>query len=345
MYNYIRSIGFEETPDYSFLRSELRIIFQRENFIDDGLYDWVTIENYPNIPTHLLQSSSLVTIVPSASISSLTNFIPHPTTTTAGASVQAVMTKQKIEQSNIENALSQSAPSPPSPSAPTATLGKKKPANHQTQQPSQTIISSPNNTKMNSERLTPSQPLASSLSPKPIFSRRASEEEYASREVSCCALLDGTRDPSPNIRDDFAEMKIGLEKERSRQDENDQDDDLLFPEPESSKEAKRSPTRKSNSFFENAKPPLLSVPSPSKEITLPLINNNLMFSLQSACSNIAPSLAMANTPDIEDEFSLPVIPSALKKFHPSPIIRRVTDTVFPSLKLKCDSQVKSPAIY
>jgi hypothetical protein len=38
--NYVRKLGFEETPDYDFLRELFAKVMKNNNDIDDGVYDW-----------------------------------------------------------------------------------------------------------------------------------------------------------------------------------------------------------------------------------------------------------------------------------------------------------------
>src|ERR1700722_16451259 len=38
--NYVRRLGFEETPDYDFLRELFSKVMKNNNDIDDGVYAW-----------------------------------------------------------------------------------------------------------------------------------------------------------------------------------------------------------------------------------------------------------------------------------------------------------------
>lgn len=38
---YVRKLGFEETPDYDFLRELFDKVLERQGEHDDSLYDWV----------------------------------------------------------------------------------------------------------------------------------------------------------------------------------------------------------------------------------------------------------------------------------------------------------------
>lgn len=38
--NYVRKLGFEETPDYDFLRELFAKVMKNNNDVDDGVFDW-----------------------------------------------------------------------------------------------------------------------------------------------------------------------------------------------------------------------------------------------------------------------------------------------------------------
>jgi hypothetical protein len=38
--NYVRKLGFEETPDYEFLRELFTKVMKSNNDVDDGVFDW-----------------------------------------------------------------------------------------------------------------------------------------------------------------------------------------------------------------------------------------------------------------------------------------------------------------
>lgn len=38
--NYVRKLGFEETPDYEFLRELFAKVMKSNNDVDDGVFDW-----------------------------------------------------------------------------------------------------------------------------------------------------------------------------------------------------------------------------------------------------------------------------------------------------------------
>ena len=43
--NYVRKLGFEETPDYDFLRELFSKVLKNIGEIDDGIFDWMLINN------------------------------------------------------------------------------------------------------------------------------------------------------------------------------------------------------------------------------------------------------------------------------------------------------------
>ena len=38
--NYVRKLGFEETPDYDFLRELFTKVMRSNGDVDDGVFDW-----------------------------------------------------------------------------------------------------------------------------------------------------------------------------------------------------------------------------------------------------------------------------------------------------------------
>jgi casein kinase 1 len=38
--NYVRKLGFEETPDYDFLRELFAKVMKNNGDVDDGVFDW-----------------------------------------------------------------------------------------------------------------------------------------------------------------------------------------------------------------------------------------------------------------------------------------------------------------
>ena len=38
--NYVRKLGFEETPDYDFLRDLFAKVMKNNGDMDDGIFDW-----------------------------------------------------------------------------------------------------------------------------------------------------------------------------------------------------------------------------------------------------------------------------------------------------------------
>ena len=54
--NYVRKLGFEETPDYDFLRELFTKIIRTNGDIEDGVYDWNMINGislFPFVSQHL----------------------------------------------------------------------------------------------------------------------------------------------------------------------------------------------------------------------------------------------------------------------------------------------------
>lgn len=43
--NYVRKLGFEETPDYDFLRELLSQVLANNKEPEDGVYDWMLLNN------------------------------------------------------------------------------------------------------------------------------------------------------------------------------------------------------------------------------------------------------------------------------------------------------------
>ena len=46
-FNYVRSLGFEERPDYAYLRKIFRNVYIRERFKNDDVFDWTNVEIVP----------------------------------------------------------------------------------------------------------------------------------------------------------------------------------------------------------------------------------------------------------------------------------------------------------
>jgi len=45
--NYVRKLGFEETPDYDFLRELFTKVMKSNGDVDDGLFDWNLLNGKP----------------------------------------------------------------------------------------------------------------------------------------------------------------------------------------------------------------------------------------------------------------------------------------------------------
>jgi casein kinase 1 len=43
--NYVRKLGFEETPDYDFLRELFSKVLKNTGELEDGVYDWMLLNN------------------------------------------------------------------------------------------------------------------------------------------------------------------------------------------------------------------------------------------------------------------------------------------------------------
>lgn len=43
--NYVRKLGFEETPDYDFLRELFTKVLKNTGEVEDGVYDWMILNN------------------------------------------------------------------------------------------------------------------------------------------------------------------------------------------------------------------------------------------------------------------------------------------------------------
>jgi casein kinase 1 len=46
---YVRKLGFEETPDYSFLRELFNKVLARLGETDNGVYDWMLLSKGPEV--------------------------------------------------------------------------------------------------------------------------------------------------------------------------------------------------------------------------------------------------------------------------------------------------------
>ena len=43
--NYVRKLGFEETPDYDFLRDLFAKVLKNQGQIEDGVFDWMLLND------------------------------------------------------------------------------------------------------------------------------------------------------------------------------------------------------------------------------------------------------------------------------------------------------------
>eukprot|EP01107_Rhizomastix_libera_P007658 TRINITY_DN2267_c1_g1_i2.p1 TRINITY_DN2267_c1_g1~~TRINITY_DN2267_c1_g1_i2.p1 ORF type:complete len:127 (+),score=45.08 TRINITY_DN2267_c1_g1_i2:161-541(+) len=49
MLSYCKALGFEDKPDYSYLRQLLRGLFIKEGLKYDGMYDWMVLQATPKL--------------------------------------------------------------------------------------------------------------------------------------------------------------------------------------------------------------------------------------------------------------------------------------------------------
>ena len=62
--NYVRKLGFEETPDYDFLRELFAKVMKNNNDVDDGVYDWNLLNcSRPFNPPSPICTNSLTQLV------------------------------------------------------------------------------------------------------------------------------------------------------------------------------------------------------------------------------------------------------------------------------------------
>lgn len=45
-FNYVRSLQFDERPDYTYIRKILKSVFLQEHYVNDGVYDWSLLPAY-----------------------------------------------------------------------------------------------------------------------------------------------------------------------------------------------------------------------------------------------------------------------------------------------------------
>jgi casein kinase 1 len=50
---YVRKLGFEESPDYDYLRGLFDLALMKNGLVDDGVYDWMMIEQKVSLFTFL----------------------------------------------------------------------------------------------------------------------------------------------------------------------------------------------------------------------------------------------------------------------------------------------------
>lgn len=52
--NYVRKLGFEEAPDYEFLRELFVKVLKNNGDVEDGVYDWNVLNGIPKVVLTLL---------------------------------------------------------------------------------------------------------------------------------------------------------------------------------------------------------------------------------------------------------------------------------------------------
>jgi casein kinase 1 len=57
--NYVRKLGFEETPDYEFLRELFTKVIRSNGDVDDGVFDWNLLNGRPIALTQCFHFSNL----------------------------------------------------------------------------------------------------------------------------------------------------------------------------------------------------------------------------------------------------------------------------------------------
>lgn len=60
--NYVRKLGFEETPDYDFLRELFSKVLATLGETDDGIFDWMLLNNGKGWEASAVSSSSSLII-------------------------------------------------------------------------------------------------------------------------------------------------------------------------------------------------------------------------------------------------------------------------------------------
>lgn len=77
--NYVRKLGFEETPDYDFLRELFMKALKNQGDVDDGVYDWMLLnggKGWENNPVSLTFVTSLRILIPHNRHHTLPNVVP-----------------------------------------------------------------------------------------------------------------------------------------------------------------------------------------------------------------------------------------------------------------------------
>lgn len=117
--NYVRSLRFEEKPDYAYLRQLIRNLFHRQGFSYDYVFDWNTLKNDPTAAQADQTCAGADENPPEQkekekkkkAVTGSNQPLDIPTTVTTGAtSAAAVTIKATAETQNIMPGVSDSTP-------------------------------------------------------------------------------------------------------------------------------------------------------------------------------------------------------------------------------------------
>ena len=138
--NYVRKLGFEETPDYDFLRELFTKVLKNRGEVEDGVYDWMLLNNGKGWEAEVPpaknehQDSSTPAAAAAAQMPRTTSrahrrsLVPQGVSTAAPAGAAAVTTDDSAARAAAERERVQSsaapqvtAKAPPAPAAYTST--------------------------------------------------------------------------------------------------------------------------------------------------------------------------------------------------------------------------------
>merc|ERR1712241_1230217 len=116
-HNYVRSLRFEEKPDYAYLRQLIRNLFHRQGFSYDYVFDWNLMKNDPTQP--LTDESGDAQVAPEQkekkekkkTVVEAGGDKDPPTTITTGAT-SAALTTMNILPDSQQNIKGEEKPSP-----------------------------------------------------------------------------------------------------------------------------------------------------------------------------------------------------------------------------------------